>query len=737
MSFNGVVSLKQTRLLDLVRACSRSGSLDATRILHALAVTAGPYSRQPIFLYNNVISLYAGLDELSAARKVFESIPQRNAISFNTVIAAYGRCGDAEEALAVFSDMRGRGFGLTQHSLAGLLSCEALDLSCGIQLHGIAMKNGLLDADPFVGTALLNLYGRHGCLDDVIGVFQDMPLKSLVTWNSMLTLFGQHGYSGDCACLFRDLTRENFALSDCTFMGILSGCSHEQDLVLGEQIHGLVIKNGLNSVSSVLNSLINMYVKCKFVCLAEKVFKELHVPDVVSWNIMIGAWAKTGKPEVALELFCRMSTDRLLPNQATFVSTVNACTGFEVQVYGEFLHAKIIRNAFQSDVLIGSALIDLYVKFENLKAAHHCFNEIHEKNVVSWSALISGYANRSSSTSLYLLQEMVRLGFQPNEFSFSAVLKGSYASELQQLHCLITKKGYECNDYVWSSLITSYAKNGLISGAMAFVTAPGERLSVVSSNVIAGIYNRTGQYHATLKLLSALEDPDVVSWNIVIEACVRNGNYGEVFELFSYMHTFGVRPDKYTFVSLLVACCKLYNLATGSSVHGLMIKMDFSRCDAIVCNVLMDIYGKCGCIGSTIKIFDELSDRNIISWTMLISALGANGYAKNALERFREMESEGIQPDGIAFTAVLTACRHGGLVREGLELFQLMKTYYKVEPEMDHYHGVVDLLAKNGHLKEAEEMIVSMPFPPNALIWRSFLEGCKRLHKNRVPELAE
>ncbi|XP_030538554.2 pentatricopeptide repeat-containing protein At3g58590 [Rhodamnia argentea] len=736
MSFNGA-SLKHKRLLDLVRACSRSGSLDATKTLHALTLTFGPYSRQPIFLYNNVIYLYAGLGELFAARKVFESIPQRNAVTFNTVITAYSRCGDAEEALAVFAEMRGRGFGLTQHSLAGLLSCEALDLSCGIQLHGIAMKNGLIDADPFVGTALLNLYGRHGSLNDTIGVFEDMPSKSLVTWNSMLTLFGHHGYSGDCACLFRDIMRENCALSECTCMGILSGCSCEQDLGLGEQVHGLVIKIGFKSVSSIENMLMNMYVKCQFVCLAEKVFKELHVPDIVSWNIMIGAWAKTGKPEIALEIFSRMSRDGLLPNQVTFVGTVNACTGFDVQAYGEFMHAKIIRNAFESDVLIGSALVDFYVKFENLEAAHQCFNEIREKNVVSWTALISGYANRKSSTSLYLLQEMIRLGFQPNECSFSAVLKGSCAPELQQLHCLITKMGYECNDYVWSSLITSYTKNDLISGAMAFVTAPDEPRSVVSSNVIAGLYNRTGQFHETLKLLSALEEPDVVSWNIVIEACARSGNYREVFELFSSMQMFGVQPDKYTFVSLLVACCKLYNLATGSSVHGLMIKMDFSRCDAIACNVLMDMYGKCGCIGNTVKTFDGMSDRNIISWTLLISALGTNGYASDALERFREMESEGIQPDGIAFTAVLTACRHGRLVREGLGLFQLMNTYYKVEPEMDHYHGVVDLLAKNGHLKEAEEMIMSMPFPPNALVWRSFLDGCKRLHKNQVLELAE
>lgn len=133
------------------------------------------------------------------------------------------------------------------------------------------------------------------------------------------------------------------------------------------------------------------------------------------------------------------------------------------------------------------------------------------------------------------------------------------------------------------------------------------------------------------------------------------------------------------------------------------------------------------------KIFDEMRYKNLITWTALISNLGVNGYVHEALERFREMIFLGFKPDGVAFTAVLTACRHGGLVRDGLELFRQMISNYGVEPQMDHYQCVVDLLVKGGHVTEAEKVISNMPFPPNMIIWRCFLEGCK-IHGNAVDQ---
>jgi pentatricopeptide repeat protein len=137
------------------------------------------------------------------------------------------------------------------------------------------------------------------------------------------------------------------------------------------------------------------------------------------------------------------------------------------------------------------------------------------------------------------------------------------------------------------------------------------------------------------------------------------------------------------------------------------------------------MYGKCGNLESSLKIFDSMTERNLITWTALISALGINGCAQEALERFNDMEFLGSRPDKVAFIAVLTACRHGALVREGMQLFGKMNNYH-IEPDMDHYHCLVDLLARNGHLEEAEKVISCMPFPPDAQIWRSFLEGCKK-----------
>ncbi|GMH12618.1 hypothetical protein Nepgr_014459 [Nepenthes gracilis] len=322
---------------------------------------------------------------------------------------------------------------------------------------------------------------------------------------------------------------------------------------------------------------------------------------------------------------------------------------------------------------------------------------------------------------------MHQSGYPANEFTFSSVLRRTpFVFELRQLHCLSTKMGYHNNEFVFSSLVISYAKNGLISDALIVAQSFEMQLPVVSSNVIAAIYNRSGQYEKSLEILSLLEEPDIVSWNVLLSACSHNGYYNEVFELFKHMLVAKARCDNYTIVSVLSACTNLCSLALGSCVHGLLVKTNFEHCDTFVFNLLVDMYSKCGSIESSVKVFDEISDKNIITWTSLISALGHHGYAREALERFGEMVLLGIEPDGVTFIAVLSACRHGGLVKEGMELFSHMENVYGVKPQMDHYLGVVDLLARYGHLKEAEQVIVSMPFPPNMLIWRSFLEGCKR-----------
>uniref|UniRef100_A0A9I9DKA3 Pentatricopeptide repeat-containing protein At3g58590 n=1 Tax=Cucumis melo TaxID=3656 RepID=A0A9I9DKA3_CUCME len=586
-------------LLHLLQACSKDPSLKITRSLHALTITMGPVPNQAIFVHNNLMSQYTSIGMLSMARNLFDEMPHRNVVSYNTMISGYGRLGFVKEAWDLFSEMRNCGFEPTQFTFGGLLSVELLDVWQGAQLQGLSVKNGLFHSGAIVGTALLGLYGRDGCFEEALRVLEDMCWKSLVTWNSILSLLGRNQLVDECKLMFCELMCEGMELSKFSFVGVLSCFSREEDLKFGQLLHGIVIKIGFYYEVLVVNSLLNMYLQCGGFFFADKLFEEVPVRDVVTYNSIIAVGTKVNRPEIALELFYSMAANGLTPTQASFVNAVNSCSCLGSSIYGEYFHSKTVRYALESDVFVGTALIDFYAKFKKLEEAHHCFDEIAEKNVVSWNALI-------------------------------------------------------------------------------------------------------------------------------LEACAKMNEYFKVLELFKCMLVHQIYPDNYTFTSLLSVCAKLCNLALGSSIHGVMIKNGSGYCDTFVCNLLIDMYGKCGSIECALKIFDEVKGRNLITWTVLISVLGLHGHAYEAMKRFAEMELLGLKPDRVALIAVLTACKHGGLVEEGMELFSKMKVKYGVEPEMNHYQCVVDLLSSHGHVVEAEKVIASMPFPPDALLWRIFLEGCKR-----------
>ncbi|KAL6581366.1 hypothetical protein OROMI_007289 [Orobanche minor] len=701
-------------------------SLNQVKALHAIVITMGSFPTQkPIFLQNNIISKYASLGDIVMARKLFDEMPQRNVVSYNTMITCCSRAGFLQEGLELFSVMRKYGFKPTQFTFGGLLSCHCLDAFEGMQLHALIEKTGFLHIDAFAGTALLGMYRMHVCLDECIAIFKVMPKKNSATWNSMISIFGQMGYIKDCILMFSELMMEPDRISEYTFINLLSSLE-DVDVRFGKQIHGLVIKYGLDNVASVCNCLINMYAKSAATCLAEKMFGYAPVKDIVSWNTLIGSMANSDSPTKAIDAFKKMCMTRLSLKETTFANLLKSCSKLKNLSCGKCVHAKMIKTRFECNVYAGSALVNFYSKCDKVQEAHTCFEAITQKNLVCWNSLLLGYSNTGSpSSSIRLLKEMIHSGYYPNELSFSIVIKSSLKTELLQLHSLTMKMGYHENPYVSSSLISSYAKNDLVLDALVFVGSGNTtKLPVVSSNIVGWIYNRTGQYEKTQELYADLENPDSISWNILIAACSRNGDYKETFELFDHMRrSRHVSPDNYTFASLFSVCIRLCNLALGSSLHGLLVKIDFKLCDTLVCNTMIDMYGKCGCINSSITIFNEVKEKNIISWTALVSALGLHGYGNEALDRFREMVEMGIEPDKVAFLAVLSACRHVGLVEQGMDLFGQMKPKYGVEPDIDHYLAAVDLLTRYGRIKEAEQLILTMPVAPNVQIWRVFLDG--------------
>ncbi|CAA7054202.1 unnamed protein product [Microthlaspi erraticum] len=721
---HGDLANHNTRLVSLLNVCRKAPSFARTKALHALSITLCYTLQQPVYICNNIICLYAKLGDVSCAGKVFDQMRERNRASFNTIISGFSKCGYAEKASGVFSEMREFGYLPNQFTVGGLLSCASSDVRAGTQLHGLSLKYGLFMADAFVGTELLCLYGRLGLLEMAERVFEDMPLKSLVTWNHMMSLLGERGFLKECFFLFRELVWMGACLSECSFLGVFSSVSCESDLEICKQVHCSAMKKGLDCEGFIANSLISAYGKCGKINMAERVFEEAASCDIVSWNAVIGATAKSENPLRALKLFLSMTEHGVSPNQGTYVTVLGTSSQMQMLSFGCQIHGTLIKYGCETDLFLGNALIDFYAKCGRLEDSRLCFDSIRDKNIVCWNALLWGYANRDDPVCLSLFLQMFQMGFRPTEYTLSTALKPCCAIELQQLHSVIVRMGYEDNDYVLSSLMRSYAKNQLVDNVLLLLDWSSEPSSVVPLNIAAGIYSRRGLYHESVELISTQEQPDTVSWNIAIAAFSRSDSHGEVIELFKHMLQSNIRPDNYTYVSILSVCSKSCDFTLGSSIHGVITKRDFSSADTFVCNVLIDMYGKCGSIGSVFKVFEETREKNLITWTALISSLGIHGYGHEAHEKFQEMLTLGFKPDNVSFISILTACRHGGMVKEGMELFLEMKDY-GVEPEMIHYRCAVDLLARNGFFKEAEQLICGMPFPPDDTVWRTFLDGNK------------
>ena len=277
-----------------------------------------------------------------------------------------------------------------------------------------------------------------------------------------------------------------------------------------EQVHGLVIKSSMDAYAVVSNALLGACSNCFTAIVSGRLFCDLPIKDLVSWNTNIAAFARSEAPERGLELFSRMLLAGVLPNENTIVCVLVACIGVNSLVYGELIHAKAIKHNLCSSVYVGSSLVDFYAKCKRLEDAHNMFHEIPDQNVVTWNALISGCSSKDSRALPVLFKKMLHFGFRPNEFTFSSILRKAAALTLWQLHSLIIRMGYENNDYVSSALIASYDAHDMISDALACTPASVYPVHLALCNVVAGIYNRMGRYEDTKEMLFQLQYPDTI-----------------------------------------------------------------------------------------------------------------------------------------------------------------------------------------------------------------------------------
>lgn len=276
----------------------------------------------------------------------------------------------------------------------------------------------------------------------------------------------------------------------------------------------------------------------------------------------------------------------------------------------------------------------------------------------------------------------------------------------------------------WNTLVSGYSSCGEVGIAREVFDRMPERNLVSWSAMIVG-HARSGDVVAARELFDQMPERNVICWNAMIAGYTQNERFSESIELFRRMLQSGGLPPNYvTLVSVLSACAHLGALDLGRWIDR-YIERRAMKLSLFLGNALSDMYGKCGCIAEARRVFDRMLERDVISWSIIISGEAMHGHAVEAISGFREMLEQGIKPNDITFMGILSACTHAGLVDAGLEYFNMMSEEFEILPKVEHYGCAVDLLSRAGRLDEAEDLINSMQVPPNVIVWGALLGGCR------------
>eukprot|EP01018_Ginkgo_biloba_P011648 Gb_05123 [translate_table: standard] len=492
------------------------------------------------------------------------------------------------------------------------------------------------------------------------------------------------------------------SLDSNTYASLLQGCAKKKVLAEGKRIHAHMIKTKIQFDMFVQNHLVNMYAKCGNLVYARQVFDKMPERNVFTWTSIISGYDQHGHIEEVLRFFHKMHQTRVQPNHFTFVSALSACASLASLEEGKQFHLQTIRSGFESHVFVANALVTMYVKSGSVEDARKVFDKISERDVVSWNAMIAGYAEHGhGEKTLKLVCQMKLEGMKPDHFTYATVLTGcsvlAAVEEGKQVHTQIIKTGFDSDVCVGNTLAGMYSK--------------------CDSSVVDGF-----------KVFDKMRERNVISWTEMIAGCVQHGQGEEALQLFEQMRLAGVMPNKFTLASVFGACASSLSLERGKQVHSYKIKSG-TEVDVCVENALVDMYAKCGSMVDARRVFDKMSERTVISWTAIIAGCAHHGYGREALQLFEQMQLVGTKPNYITFICVLYACSHVGLVEQGRHYFQSMRQDHGIMPRLEHYACMVDLLGRAGHLNEAEDLINKIPFEPNALVWRTLLGAC-RIHGN-------
>lgn len=485
------------------------------------------------------------------------------------------------------------------------------------------------------------------------------------------------------------------------YASLLRHFGRSKNLSQGKLVHAHIRNSGHARNIFLANLLLQMYGKCGAVNDALDVFAQTDDRNVFSWGIMIEACVHNQKGTIAVQLFHQMKAECVIPDNVTLLSILSAYSILGASDEGKRTHACIVGCGLLSDVILGTGLVSMYAKCGSLENSHNVFDSLHDRNIVTWNAMISAYAQSERQEAIQLFWQMQLECMLPHRTSFVALLNAS------------GKQG---------NLAEGKWIHAYISG------------SVLDSDVMIGsalihLYGRCQSSKDACMIFKSLSNSNVICWTAMMVAFSKCGQVKEAVHLLQQMDVEGITPDDVTYISLVDGCANKEALMDGKWIHTRIVSSGFDS-GVIVGNALITMYGKCGSLDYARRTFWKMRKWDATSWNSIISAYAQNGEGEKAFELYQQMQSAGMAPNLATFSSVLSACCRAGLVDEGLHCFLTMSQRYGITPTSEHYNCMIDLLGRTGRLDEAEDLIRKMPVGPTTMGWMTLL-GSSTTHLDR------
>ncbi|XP_024538456.1 pentatricopeptide repeat-containing protein At2g13600 [Selaginella moellendorffii] len=494
--------------------------------------------------------------------------------------------------------------------------------------------------------------------------------------------------------IFRLMQLEGVRPEKVTCVTVLHACNASPALEDGKIVHLCCQQGGFEKEIIVANALLNMYAKCEAPAEAQKVFDELEKKDIVSWTTIVSAYSLQGQHEKAYAIFKRMDLEGVRADRVSIVTLLEACCSQGALETGKVFHDRARESGLNSILMVRNAVINMYGKCGSLQDAREVFDKMDHRDVISWNTIIGSYAHSglwSQSVELFFLMKDVK----PDNVTLMTVANA--AASLQditsgkKIHERIVEQGLELDPILGTGLVNMYGKCGYLEEAR--------------------------------DLFDRIPEKRLVLWNCLLSAYVQYEQHEEAVKFFK---TMDMEPDKITYITVLNACAGLLSLREGKSVHQRIVEAGLEK-DVFVGTALLDMYAKCGTLQQAFDVFESLPLRNNITWNSMVAAFAQHGRSIEAVTLFREMLQEDIPVDKVTFVNALAACSHGGLTEEAAQYFTSLVVDFELQPSVEHYGCMVDLLGRLGWLEEAEKFIAGMPVPANSVILATFLAAC-RMH---------